>query len=185
MRRTARTAARPAALAFALALGLASPEASAQRSESTSVSVTDGKTYAPDVPELGGLPPASARPSLILGGALVTGAFYGLSLLDPVFWSDAPGGPSMRVPVAGPWIALADTGCPPADPDCGASKYLQGGYRIAMGLAQAGGLWILAEGLFLRTQPPAPSARRAPRPRVVAAPLVTPKGAGATLSGVF
>src|SRR5262245_49370920 len=63
-------------------------------------------------------PPGSTRYKLVLVGVGVTAAWYGAGYGFSALWPDAPGADDLRIPVAGPWMALADTGCADDDPDC-------------------------------------------------------------------
>src|SRR5262245_38009363 len=56
-------------------------------------------------------PPPAARPNLLLVGAAVTAGWYGVALGSSYLWKDAESSPPLRIPVAGPYMSLAKTGC--------------------------------------------------------------------------
>jgi hypothetical protein len=92
------------------------------------------------------------RPKLIAGGLVVTGLAYGAGFLAAQSWPEVPGSSELKIPVVGPWIALAKNDCAPDDPDCGFILYLRGFLTIVDGLLQAGGLAIAGEGIFMTTE---------------------------------
>lgn len=131
-------------------------------------------------------PPTSVRWKLVAGGAAVTGAAYGVSALCASNWSDVPGSDALMVPVAGPWISLAQNDCAPDDPDCGFALYFRGFLLIVDGLVQAGGVGLIGEGLFMTTEadePPQPPPVQGLRVRPV--PVVTAHSTGLGLVGSF
>jgi len=100
------------------------------------------------------LPPPSARRNLFIAGAVTTGAWYGLALGSSYIWPDTVGAKDLRIPVAGPWVAFAHSGCGNVS-DC--SKVLVVIRAIATfidGIGQATGVAFATEGLFLPTQEP-------------------------------
>jgi hypothetical protein len=131
------------------------------------------------------LPPPSARGMHFIAGAATTAVFYGSALGMSYLYPEAPGAKDLRIPVAGPWIALADTGCADDDPDCGLLLVVvRAALTVIDGVGQAGGLAVMAEGLFLRTG----TARQRPRsePALRAVPLTFGKrGAGLGIAGSF
>lgn len=127
-------------------------------------------------------PPSGAKVSLIITGAVTTTLAYGLGLgasyLAPE--EDFRGSKQLRIPIAGPWLALARTGCPTSTPDCSKVPLVIGAILEVMdGVVQAGGLGIIAEGFLLNTssgaRPSAGSwqsrARYASAPRLRAVPM--------------
>ena len=110
-------------------------------------------------------PPPSARTNLVLAGVATTAVWYGLALGASYAWPDTVGANDLRIPVAGPWLALSHSGCGNVS-DC--SKLLVVVRAIATTLdaiGQAGGLAFVAEGLFLPTREPSrerPPARAKP-----------------------
>ncbi|WP_437956393.1 hypothetical protein WME76_33890 [Sorangium sp. So ce119] len=156
--------------AFALAAALALTAASAGAEEQTAP-----PRY----------PPSSVRPKLIVGGVAVTALAYGAGFLAATSWPDVPGSSELKIPIAGPWMALAKNGCAADDPDCGAKLYVRGALTVVGGLAQLAGLALVGEGIFMTTegrpaQPPSTSALT-----VLAAPVITATGMGIGVVGTF
>lgn len=112
-------------------------------------------------------PPSSVRLKLIAGGVLIAGVAYGIGFLAATQWSDAPGAQDLKIPVAGPWIAFANNGCPSGD--CGAIPYVRGVLTVLSGLAQAGGVGLVGEGIFMTTE--SSKARRADSARLTLRPV--------------
>ncbi|HEV8550399.1 MAG TPA: hypothetical protein VGQ57_15250 [Polyangiaceae bacterium] len=64
----------------------------------------------------------------------------------------------MRIPVAGPWLAMKDLRCGAGEPNCGTALEIVRGILAGLdGVGQAGGLLITLEAVFL----PVRSAQRA------------------------
>lgn len=77
---------------------------------------------------------------------------------------DAPGAKDLRIPIAGPWMAIANNGCPPNEPDCSKVWVVMRTILTAIdGIGQAAGIGFALEGIFLPTQEPRPKSER-PRP---------------------
>jgi hypothetical protein len=135
----------------------------------------------------GAYPPPAARWNMVGAGAATTAVWYGAALGFSYWFPDAPGADDLRIPVAGPWMALADTGCAEDDPDCSIFiVILRAVLTTVDGVGQAGGVLVIAESLFLTTQTfaPRPRASRALELRPV--PLVTGKdGVGFGVIGRF
>jgi hypothetical protein len=161
----------------AIALGTSRPALAAEPGE-----VQKPPAAAPDYPS------PSARGTHLVAGAVVFGAWYGGALGASLLWPDAPGAEDLRIPVAGPWMALGDTGCAEDDPDCSTVLVVIRAVLTGIdGVGQAGGLLVMAEGLFLPTREARPSARSkaqsfAIRPSAVA---TGKDGIGLGISGVF
>ncbi len=140
-------------------------------------------------------PPPSTRWKLVLGGAATTAGFYALAQPFSYAWPDAPGGMDLRIPVLGPWMALADTGCAADQPGCSKALIVARAIITAIdGLGQVGGLGIAAEGIFLTTQdeapapkPSAPKRPASPEPeKIFMLPVpVGQSGVGLGMIGVF
>jgi hypothetical protein len=130
-------------------------------------------------------PPSSVRPKLMAGGLLVTGLAYGGAALTSTLSSDWPGSSELLIPIAGPWMSLGKSACPTSEPDCGATLYIRGFLVALDGLMQIGGLGILGEGLFMKTEvgpaPTTPPQARWIRP----VPIVTATTTGFGLVGTF
>jgi hypothetical protein len=93
-------------------------------------------------------PPPSAQPGLFFVGLGATAGWYGAALGMSYLFPDAPGAEDLRIPVAGPWMALADTGCAADEPDC--SIYIVVVRAILTTLdavGQTGGVAVMAEAI--------------------------------------
>jgi hypothetical protein len=166
-----RTQRAPLAASLALAAALLGSVAHAQ-SAPAAAPTTDFEE-----PEY---PPPSARWKVVVAGLGTTAAFYGAAVGSSYIFTDTPGINQMRVPVVGPWLAIGNGGCPAGD-DCSTALAV---VRIVLtaldGAAQAGGLAVALEGMFMPTQewiaPRAPAgAPAAPgAPPAPAAPPTTP-----------
>ncbi len=99
-------------------------------------------------------PPSSARTYTIIGGLATTAGWYGLALGSSYIWPDTVGAKDLRIPVAGPWISFAHSGCGPVA-DCHEAIVVLRAIATAFdGVGQIGGLLIAGQGLFLPTQEP-------------------------------
>ncbi|HXK17013.1 MAG TPA: hypothetical protein VNG33_04395 [Polyangiaceae bacterium] len=140
-------------------------------------------------PAMADLPPPSARVNLIITGATTTLVSYGLALGASYLWTadDLNGSKDLRIPVAGPWLALGKTGCSNNDPGCSKPLLVIGALlQVLDGVVQAGGLGIVGEGLFLNTSSSRSAPRKAEGPRVQALPLNFEKGGvGLGVVGTF
>ncbi len=142
---------RRALAALALVAGC-SLSANARADEPVRVPVYDPGAY----------PPPSARYGLLAAGAGTTLAWYGGSVAFSYLWPEAPGARDLRIPVAGPWLALGHTGCADDNPGCGSLMVVARAILTTLdGVAQAGGLAIAGEALFLPTAAPAAPGFRA------------------------
>jgi hypothetical protein len=124
------------------------------------------------------------RVKLIAGGVAVTGLAYGAAFLAASAWPEVPGSSELKIPIVGPWIALAKNECSPDVRDCGFEVYLRGILTVVDGLAQLGGLGIAGEGIFMTTES---RAAQPPRPALTVrpAPVITATGAGFGVVGTF
>ena len=78
----------------------------------------------------------------------------GLALGASYIWPDTIGAKDLRIPVAGPWISFAHSGCGPVA-DCHEEIVVLRAIATAFdGVGQIGGLLIAGQGLFLPTQEP-------------------------------
>ncbi len=139
-----------------------------------------------DDPVIERYPPSSVRPKLIAGGLAVTGAAYGVGYLCVSQWPDVPGSDALKVPVVGPFIALAQNECAPDSPDCGFTLYFRGFLEIVSGLMQLGGLGLVGEGVFMTTE--SGSAKERPAAAGVTirpVPVVTAHTSGIGVVGSF
>lgn len=104
------------------------------------------------------LPTPDARLNLALLGTAVTVGFYGASLGASYLWPEVRGAEDLRIPVAGPWMAVGRTRLCSQDQDatasCNDATRIIGAVLFALdGLGQAGGLALLAQSIFMRTSP--------------------------------
>lgn len=157
------------------------------------------------------LPASSARPNLILVGAAITAGWYGASYGMSYLWPDSDGAEPLRIPVAGPYMALAKTGCSDRETSCGTFTLVL--RTILTGLAavgQTGGVLAMVEGVFVQTSstrerpsraaaasptfhftpfvggaPPVPADRRAAAAPFMRSPSPTAEAVGFGLSGNF
>jgi hypothetical protein len=130
------------------------------------------------------LPPSSTRPKLILIGAAVTAGWYGASYGMSYLWPDSDGAEALRVPVIGPYQALAKTGCGEHEAGCGTFTVV---FRTLLtgfaAVGQTGGLLAMIEGVFVPTG--IGSSAPAERPERAALRIApAPVGAGADGVGV-
>ena len=149
----------------------------------------DPGAAAPVAPPPADLPPPSARTNLIIAGAATSVISYGLAFGGSYLFTetDLRGSKDLRLPFAGPWLALSKTGCPTGSPDCSKVTLVIGAIlEVIDGVAQAGGLGVIGEGLFLNTSSGRPAPRKAQGPTVHAAPFTFEKGgAGLGVVGTF
>jgi hypothetical protein len=137
------------------------------------------------------LPPDGARTRAILVGVALTAGWYGASVGTSYLWPDAPNARDLRLPVVGPWMALADVGCGSAESSCTTVTVItRTTLAVVSGIGQAGGLFAILEGMFMDTRssaPPAATGRDAARaPSWAAAPVVLSNGgAGIEVVGRF
>jgi hypothetical protein len=103
-------------------------------------------------------PPPSARTTLAITGSAVFLGWYGLAVGASFLESDAPGAKDLRIPVVGPWMAVAQAGCAEGNPDCSTAWVVVRAILQAMdGVGQAGGLAVIGESLFLPTRAASPA----------------------------
>lgn len=118
------------------------------------------------------LPSPGARGRLALAGGIVTGVWYGGALGASLLFPDAPGAEDLRIPVAGPFLALADTGCADSEPNCDTVLVVVRAILTTLdGIGQVGGVGMVIESLFLPTAES--STRGAPSPSSNSAALET------------
>ncbi len=102
-------------------------------------------------------PPMGTRLNLALAGTAVTGLFYAPVLASSFIWSESPGASDMRIPLVGPWMKIGQTKLCSARPEtdnCNNFTVVLGAVLLALdGLGQAGGVGLILESLFLRSEP--------------------------------
>lgn len=136
-------------------------------------------------------PPSTVRWKLVAGGGGVFAGAYGIGAALSAAFPEVPGSDAMYIPVAGPWIALGQSGCSSDDPGCEAMPIVRGVLYVLDGFIQAGGLAIAGEGIFGTTESSAPATTGA-RERahlgeitVTPVPVVTRDRTGLGLAGTF
>jgi hypothetical protein len=171
----------PAAVALAALVTALAPRANAQEPNPSEPSLQPPQRPVAD------LPPPGARVTHLLAGAAVTAGSYGLAVGASYLFSDMRGAKDLRIPIAGPWMALAQTGCPSGDPDCSLVPLVLGAiFQVVDGVTQVGGLAIIGEGLFLKTSSSRSAPRKARGPSVRAVPIdFGPGSAGVGFVGTF
>ena len=121
-------------------------------------------------------PPPETRWKLSLVGLASTAGWYGAATGMSYLYPDAPGATDLRVPLIGPWQAIAHNGCAEGDPDCSRVWVVMRTIFTAMdGIGQAGGLALFAEGLLLPTQARGPERARTPAAPPPSSPPPTEK----------
>lgn len=134
-------------------------------------------------------PPSAARWRIFAAGLSVTIVAYGGAALMGGLWKDIPGGDYLFAPVAGPWIALAQSGCGPdeetteGEGDCEALIGLRAAIYVVDGLLQLGGLGIIAESIIMTTE--SEDAKAPAKATVLPTPIVTPTMVGLGVAGTF
>jgi hypothetical protein len=158
-----------AALYTAILLAIGSPAQAAEpgSAEKAKDDAAKGETTR-SVPDAPTYPPPGARWGVIGVGLATSAFFYGAAAGMSYAFPDAPGARDLRTPVIGPWIAISNNGCPPGE-DCARLWVVMRSIATAIGgLAQAGGILVALEGIFMPTQYAAegsiPRAPKAPAP---------------------
>jgi hypothetical protein len=130
-------------------------------------------------------PPSSVRPKLVVGGLAVTGLAYGGALLTASLTADEPGSSELQIPIVGPWMSIGKIECPKSDPECGFTLYLRGILTAVDGLMQLGGLGIVGEGLFMKTEASPAAGEKEQGIWIRPAPVVTGTTTGIGVIGTF
>lgn len=155
----------PLALALTALFSCFARPAHAEEPLADSAETGGPKLQLPPPAQAPDLPPPGSRVTHIVAGLSTTAISYGLATGVSFLFSEVRGSKDLRIPVAGPWMTLAQTGCPTNDPDCSAVPLVLGGmFMVISGVTQLGGLAIAGEGLFLNT-----SSGRRPAPKRAAA----------------
>jgi hypothetical protein len=153
---TRSRSALPSALALlpAMAIVLSAATARAQSPDETPSTEEIEAAY----------PPPSARWAVTLGGLAGAAAFYGGAAGLSYAFPDVPGAQDLRIPIVGPWLAVAHNKCAPGDTSCDDSFVAFRSVATALdGVAQVACLAIALEGIFLPTQEAASKAPARPR----------------------
>jgi hypothetical protein len=145
-------------------IGLPAFPAAAQEPPAASISDAADPSAVPEptpapAPVRYDLPAPETRWELVGTGLAITGVSYGLALGASYAFPDARMANELRIPLAGPWMAIADTGCRDDEPDCSTVLLVFTAVLAGMdGVLQAGGLGVALESLFLPTAAPKPPA---------------------------
>jgi hypothetical protein len=179
-------------LPVCLAVGLAAKPARADTpavTPPTNPADPAAAPLAPSAPPQYDLPPPGARWDLLLTGVAVTGVSYGLALGASYAWPSARTADELKLPIVGPWMAIADTGCAKDEPECSTVLLVVTAIVSGVdGVLQAGGIGIAIESAFLPTSSgkPRPRAPRAASPSVRPVPILAGKdGIGLGVVGTF
>ena len=154
-----------AALCTATLLALGAPARAAEPDPAETVKDETAKGAAKkSVSDAPAYPPPGARWAVIGVGLATTAFFYGAAAGMSYAFPDAPGAKDLRTPIVGPWMAIANNGCPPGE-ECSRVWIVMRSVATAIGgIAQAGGLLVAIEGIFMPTQyAPEASAPRVPK----------------------
>ncbi len=140
---------------FGLAAGSSPRRAHAESTVASSSAADPSAVLAPNPSvTLDEYPPPSGRRNLIFAGFASTAVWYGGAVAASYAWPDAAGAKDLRIPFAGPWMAVSHAGCG-SDPDCSKVLVILGAIATTLdGIGQVAGLALAAEGLFMPTQEP-------------------------------
>jgi hypothetical protein len=130
------------------------------------------------------LPPPSTRLNLALTGGIITGAWYGAALGSSFALKDHPWSDELRIPLAGPFLALSQMECRIDESNCTRVIMIVRTVLAALdGIGQVGGVGVLLESLFVPTassdaawDKPRPEKRDTKRVSFRARPIVGEKG---------
>ena len=107
-------------------------------------------------------PAPSTRLPLFAIGAATSLVWYGAALGGAYLYPTANGADELKIPIAGPWMSLAETGCPSTTPDCSTFWMVVGGILKGFsGIGQAGGVLVMVESLLMPTVEPRSTTGRA------------------------
>jgi len=170
-----------ASILVTLALLLGAAPSYAQEAAAAAEAETEAETPAPRYP------PSSVRPKLIGGGLAITAIAYGVGVVAATSWPDAPGAESLKIPIVGPWMAIAQNKCgDPTVTDCSGSIWLRGLLTGLGGIAQLGGLALVAEAIIMKTEATAPKPAESEQSAfIMPVPIVAPNMTGLGLVGRF
>ena len=135
-------------------------------------------------------PPPGTGWWMAAAGIGTTAVWYGGAVGLSYLWPSAPSANRLRYPVAGPWMALAKSGCPASEPDCSLFwVVLRAVLTTVDGIGQAGGLALLAEAAFVPTAPSDSASAGSPpaeaKLELTPVPFVSEDGAGIGFVGRF
>jgi hypothetical protein len=136
-------------------------------------------------PEPQRYPPSSVRPKLIGGGLALTAIAYGVGFVAATSWPEAPGADALKIPIVGPWIALAENRCTtPGSVHCSDQVALRGILTGVGGVVQLAGLALVTEAIVMKTEAAAPKPAETSA-FVVPYPIVSSSSVGLGFVGTF
>ena len=144
---------------FGLLAGISPRRAAAEPPRGTAAVAAQAPDPSEPLPPSGSVtldeyPPPSARRNLLLVGVGSTAAWYGAAFGVSYAVNDPAMAKDLRIPIAGPWMALSHTGCYGGG-DCNTLLIVLGAIATSLdGIGQAAGLALAGEGLFMPTQEP-------------------------------
>jgi hypothetical protein len=148
-------------LASAITIGLGCVSGSAWAGDPAEEHIKDADPAA--VPESG------TGTKMFLVGAALTAGWYGAAVGTSYLWTDSPGAHDLRLPVVGPFEALAKTRCADAEHHCNTfTLVLRTLMTTLSAVGQVGGVAVMGEALFL--------PRGAPRTSVAAVTAAVARG---------
>jgi len=121
------------------------------------------------------------RPMLIVGSSIFLGSYATTAVVGATSNLDADR--NLFIPVAGPWIDLADRPC--GFGDCGSREDLNNALLIGGGVTQAAGLAVAIASFFVPERDHPRRSTAAAKPTVQVAPLSLARGAGLGAVGSF
>lgn len=137
-------------------------------------------------------PPPLVRLKLIGLGLLITGGAWGASFGSGQYWKTVPGADQLKIPIAGPWMALGKSGCATDDPACAPAKIgVRGAIYVLDGITQIAGLGLIVEAIVMKTESAAPEKKasflglRYRGLEVTPVPVTSPTFTGLGLVGTF
>lgn len=125
------------------------------------------------------------RPMLITGGAIFLGSYAASAIVAGTSNTQADND-YLAIPVAGPWINLAERPCGLGD--CGSREDVNQALIIGSGVAQAAGIGLMVASLFVpenKERTVAKSAKVVAKPEVKVVPLQLRSGGGFGAIGTF
>jgi hypothetical protein len=141
-------------MATGLSAGFATRQAAAEPTDSSETSAAGPRAAALPSVSLDQYPAPSARRNLLIAGGVTVAGWYALALGSSYIWPDTVGAKDLRIPVAGPWLAFAHSGCGRVASCSEVIVVLRAIATALDGIGQASGVAFVGEGLFLPTQEP-------------------------------
>jgi hypothetical protein len=128
----------------------AATEAAGAGSADTDENADDQAPLAGD--ETATKPPPATRWLLLGAGVGTTALWWAGAVGIGELWPEADYHRQLRIPVAGPFIDLAHTGCPAADPSCSTTELVVRTIMVSLdAIGQLGGVALMLEGATLST----------------------------------